>query len=335
MMTPKVAVITRTKNRPFLLERALKSVMGQSFGDLLMVIVNDGGDVRPIESLVEKHKELIKGRIKIIDNQTSVGMERASNKGIRASKSEYIAMLDDDDTWHPDFLKETINRLENSEYKGVVTGSEIIQEIIEDETVKTVGSTRFAPEISQIRLFNLSGVNQFPNNSFVYVREVLAKIGDYDQEAPVLGDWDFNRRFLSLYDIGFIDKPLANYHHRYSEKGPMGNSLSSHAEIYTKLLNRYLRDDLNKGVFGLGVLANLSSSHREIIAELETGKALTRELFVVNDKLQAEILKSRTTLEDIEKRLRIMEKSNLSKIKENISKVPRKIMNKSKKDGRI
>ncbi|WP_363323715.1 glycosyltransferase, partial [Accumulibacter sp.] len=46
--TPLVAVITRTKDRPLLLQRALESVSGQSLTDIQWVIVNDGGEPAPV-----------------------------------------------------------------------------------------------------------------------------------------------------------------------------------------------------------------------------------------------------------------------------------------------
>ena len=55
---PKVAVITRTKNRNILLERALKSVHQQTMEDFVHIIYNDSGDEAAVEMLLEKYKDI-------------------------------------------------------------------------------------------------------------------------------------------------------------------------------------------------------------------------------------------------------------------------------------
>ena len=48
----QVAVITRTKDRPILLRRAIESVLRQSFGEWVHVIINDGGNPSTVDFLV-------------------------------------------------------------------------------------------------------------------------------------------------------------------------------------------------------------------------------------------------------------------------------------------
>ena len=74
-----VGIIMRTKNRPLLLERALNDVLRQVFTDWTMVIVNDGGDPAPVDDLVRRYAEAFRGRVAVVHNRTSVGMEAASN----------------------------------------------------------------------------------------------------------------------------------------------------------------------------------------------------------------------------------------------------------------
>jgi glycosyltransferase involved in cell wall biosynthesis len=51
----KVAVITRTKDRPLLLERAIKSVHNQTFKDYVHIIINDGGDSIALEKFLKTY----------------------------------------------------------------------------------------------------------------------------------------------------------------------------------------------------------------------------------------------------------------------------------------
>jgi hypothetical protein len=56
--------------------------------------------------------------------------------------------------------------------------------------------------------------NFFPPIAFVFRREVLERIGGFNETLPVLGDWFFNLEFLLEDDIAVLPEPLARYHHR-------------------------------------------------------------------------------------------------------------------------
>lgn len=140
-MSPSVVtIVTRTKNRALLLDRAIKSVLAQSRGDWVHVIVNDGGDPGPVDALVARHAVAYDGRARVIHNPASVGMEAASNIGVRSSQTPYMTLLDDDDTWSPYFLETLILELEKRQRqfhtaRGVICQSMVIFETIEDGRV--------------------------------------------------------------------------------------------------------------------------------------------------------------------------------------------------------
>ncbi len=102
--TPVVGIVTRTKNRPVLLKRAIESVLFQTYPTWTMVIVNDGGDPAPIDALVDHYAARADGRIRVIHNPRSLGMEGASAVGLAALESELLTVHDDDDSWSPEFL---------------------------------------------------------------------------------------------------------------------------------------------------------------------------------------------------------------------------------------
>ena len=62
----RVAVITRCKDRPVFLRRAIGSVLTQTFDDWVHVIVNDGGDPAVVDTLVAFHDDLYDGRVKVV-----------------------------------------------------------------------------------------------------------------------------------------------------------------------------------------------------------------------------------------------------------------------------
>ncbi|MBO9484011.1 glycosyltransferase family A protein [Salinisphaera sp. G21_0] len=259
---PRVAVITRTKDRPIMLERALESVSKQSFKNFVWVVVNDGGDKEKAEKIVAKGKK--KGLTTLlINNSSSLGMEAASNCGINNSSSKFIVIHDDDDTWDPLFLEDTVRFLDtNKNYRGVISLTTQVDEEIIDNKIKIKKFKAFNSRLKTIYLKDMGCNNLFPPISFIYHRSVINEIGSYNEKLPVLGDWEFNLRFLAKHDIGVIYKPLAFYHHRPRSTGAYGNTIYSgitkHVKYDAIVRNDFLRKDLKDGKFGLGFLMNYS-----------------------------------------------------------------------------
>ncbi len=259
-MQPTVAIITRTKNRGILLSRTLQSVAQQSFKNYIHIIVNDGGCKDAVNEALLILVPEDASRVRVITNDVSLGMEAASNIGIRSSESEYIALLDDDDTWEPDFLATTISHLNNhQDVMGIATKCNYIQEEIHNNKVRIFNSRPFKAYIDTHSLYEICKENNILNHSFVYRRSALNTVGLYDETLSVLGDWDFNLRFLQHFDIATIPLRLANYHVRITNSS-YGNTITKdtdlHQQTRTKINNRELRKDLLAGTFGIGYLIN-------------------------------------------------------------------------------
>lgn len=291
----RVAVITRTKNRPLLLKRAIESVMGQSYQDTLMVIVNDGGNQEEVDSLVSSYHDSSK-QIVVLHNEKSLGMEAASNRGITSSDSTYVVIHDDDDSWDPSFLETMIVSLESviqnhPECAGVVSDFTIINEVITGNEIREVKREDCSHWVQELTLWRMAQGNCFPPIAFLYKRSVLEQVGYYDESLPVLGDWEFNLRFLARYDIHHLTTPLAFYHHRGKDTdAAYGNTVISgvrlHRDMNIRIRNKLLRSDLDAGKLGLGYIVNQNSSQHQHIslltalnAKLQLLETLYRRLF--------------------------------------------------------
>lgn len=268
----RLAVVTRTKDRPVLLDRAVRDVLAQTFQDWTHVIVNDGGDQAVLEAVLEPYREAYAGRLAVVSHPASLGMEAASNAGVRASRSRYLVIHDDDDTWDPEFARVAVDFLENRElaaFRGVVTHTLRVRETLEGGAVRVLSSEPFNTWLENVTLYRMCGGNVFPPISFVFEREALEAVGFFREDLPVLGDWEFNLRFLSRFEIGLVPKPLAFYHHRPDVgQGVYGNTvhaLDHRHKLYDALLrNELLRRDLEAGVVGLGHLVNASRSFENV-----------------------------------------------------------------------
>ncbi len=266
---PKTGIVTRTKNRPVLLKRAIESVLFQSYRNWVMVIVNDGGEPSDVDRLVESYSSEAAGRIRVVHNVRSMGMEVASKIGLDSIDSDLLIVHDDDDSWAPEFLAVTIPELIRQQEKfpsvqGVTTYCNRVMEQVRGNLI----------QIDSVELFNgwvpsgflsldrmLAG-NFLPPISFLFTRQAYAALGGIYERIPYLGDWDFLIRFLSKFDVVMIPQYLAFYHWRApTVAGSLGNTvtdeLDQHVFYRQLLLNQWLRDDLAAQSFGIGVYANL------------------------------------------------------------------------------
>lgn len=268
----KVAVVTRTRNRPLLLRRCIESVLGQNFKDWIHVVVNDGGDCGEFDAVLNEYSADYEGRLKLIHNDESKGMQNASNIAIQNSESEYITIHDDDDSWDPEFLNVCVGRLESGEdgeeCYGVATQVVWVFERLDSNGFLTELSRQNYFPFKEVSLFEMAGRNRFPPIAFIYRRSVHGEIGYFKQEFNEVGDWDFHLRFLMKHDIDVIERKLALYHWRHeSDDENYGNTVTTGLEKHLandlKLRNHYMREDLASERMGLGFLINISRSLKQ------------------------------------------------------------------------
>jgi glycosyltransferase involved in cell wall biosynthesis len=287
-----VAIITRTKNRPLLLKRAAESVACQTHKDYTWVVVNDGGDIKEVLSVIQE-SQIDPTKIVICSNKESTGMEAASNIGIRNSNSEFIVIHDDDDSWHPNFLERSVGFLNGNKdiYGGVISKTTYVSEEIVDEKVVEHGRWPYNDWIKNIQIAEMAVGNLFAPIAFLFKRSFYDDIEGFDERLPVLGDWDFNLRYLMRTDIGVLPESLAFYHHR--DQGNVAQTYSNsviggldrHAEYNSIVRNKYIRGShISNDYKALAVLMGTAFNQADIRHRLDS----TNQYLIANDPSKAQ-----------------------------------------------
>ncbi len=287
-----VAIITRTKDRPLLLRRAVESVLGQAYPDWFHVIVNDGGDAKAVDALAAEYQGRYAGRLSVLHLPTSNGMEAASNAGLACGSSHYVVIHDDDDSWHRDFLSRSVAVLQAPplpNVRGVVCHSIRIEEnICADGRIREISRAPFNAWLEVIEIPRLCASNTFPPISFLFERSLIAEVGTFDENLPVLGDWDFNLRVALMGEILVLPEPLAYYHHRPDDPTINGNTITMHLERHrlyrSYIINKWARAEHKTGHFSIAQ----AMVHAELNRESHTfGRRANRILDAFKMKFRA------------------------------------------------
>ena len=206
-----VSVIIRTKNRPFFLQRAIESVCSQTYENIEIVVVNDGGSdvsniVKHYESLFSENKQLKRKFIYIINNISKM-RAGAANIGMEASHGDYLCLLDDDDYFYSNHIMDHVMFQNKSRSLWSVSKS---FEVLEDENGnERLKKYNFPRQVSKLKFYFFE--NYFPSNSIIFQRELFIKVGGFDTKLRVLEDWDLWIRMFMESEPGYIDKITCVY----------------------------------------------------------------------------------------------------------------------------
>jgi len=201
---PKVSVIIPTHNRAQFLRLAVESVIGQTFQDFDIVVVDDGSK----DNTEEVVRSFGDDRVKYIRHDAARGGSAARNTGITNSSSKYVAFLDDDDEWMPEKLEIQVDLLEKSPLKlgAVYTGHLVVDSdgggILREWIPKRRGYI-----YNDMFMKNWIGTA----SSLLVRRDCFDRAGLFDESLPSFQDYDLWIRISREFDFEYVDKPLVKY----------------------------------------------------------------------------------------------------------------------------
>ncbi|MBI1299288.1 glycosyltransferase [bacterium] len=200
---PLVSVIMPTYNRGHLIQPAVKSVLGQTFTNFELVIVDDASSDDTAEVVASFQDD----RIHYVKNTINQGAAGSRNSGFRAASSKYITYLDSDDEYLPTKLEKQVQKLESLEgsqldcvlcgYKQTNRTKEVIIPSQRDTTYENVLWFREIVNTAQL----------------MARRECIEAVGGWDSSLKTYDDWELILRLLKEYRFGVVPEALYIYHH--------------------------------------------------------------------------------------------------------------------------
>lgn len=221
----KVSVIMPCYNKGEYVEEAVKSVLEQTYGNIEIVIVNDGSSDNSsevIKSLADKYKHIL-----FFDEKENRGVVWARNFAVEASTGEFILPLDADDTIDSTFVEKAVKILEKNQ-KMIVSCRNVFDKDLSDEkglidTKKIVCGDEIFVCTSMFRKSDFEEVGGY--------KECMNNIG--------CEDWELFLNFINHgYQFYKINEKLFNYR-RNTNKSRTSTQLANQLKLKKKFIELY------------------------------------------------------------------------------------------------
>ena len=194
---PLVSVVIPTYNRAKVILRALDTALSQTYGNLEIIVVDDGS-TDDTQAVLAPYADRIRYLF-----QANQGASAARNHGINAARGKYIAFLDSDDAWLPNKLERQVALLESQPDLSFVACL---------ATTERRTHEGYDDHASQFVKFI---VQPFTQNMTRYVvrRDCFQQHGLFDTSIHGPEDWELWLRLLKNgCHFGYVPEPLMTYH---------------------------------------------------------------------------------------------------------------------------
>ena len=194
----KISVVIPTLNRINTLQRALDSVINQTYKPAEIIVVDNGSSDGTLKFLREQYPKIT------ILTENKLGVSSARNKGIKKSINQWIALLDSDDAWHPRKLEIQTSMLDSAlkEYNLIHTDEIWFRNnkhINQMKKHKKQGGYIFE------RCLSLCCISP---SSVLFKKNILDKVGLFDESLPVCEDYDMWLKICSSEEVLFAQDKL-------------------------------------------------------------------------------------------------------------------------------
>jgi len=206
---PKVSILIRTMNRPALLREALASCANQTYPNLEVVVIEDGGG-NAGESVAREFASRLDVKYRATGER--VGRARAGNLAMQSASGEWMNFLDDDDVFFADHVEVLVGEAVRAGVKGVYglaweTHTEFIdQGAGRYEEVMHV--TRHNQPFDRLTLWHH---NYLPIQAVLFHRSLFERFGGFAEDMDQLEDWNLWTRYTLNDDFLQVCKTTSKY----------------------------------------------------------------------------------------------------------------------------
>lgn len=273
-----VSVIITTYKREYeCVKRAIDSVLNQSYRKIEILVIDDNGESNEYSEEISKNLKEIE-RVKYIKNETNIGAQKSRNKGIKNSSGEFVAFLDDDDTWENKKIEKQLQCFGKNVGLVFCNGYRI--------------NENYNPPYKEIYHKNMKEKVKFEELLFedyigttsqaIIRKECLNKTGLFDESLPARQDYEMWIRVSKFYDVIGVNEPLFNHFiHKGEQISKSGKkALIGYTTIYNKYKENYDKD--NKAKYQ--ILKKIAASYLKD-RKIYNGIVYLVKMMIINPKL--------------------------------------------------
>lgn len=200
--TPVVSVIIPAYNAAWCIHRAVESVLGQTFKQFELIVVNDGSTDDTARILAEYGE-----RLRVLGKPNG-GLPSARNAGMAAASGRYIAFLDADDWWYPEKLARQVQLMEERP-KLVFCSTRTAVQTPGGHALPDWGCASDAGVSTLAAIFQTNAHVAGSGSAVLARREAFRQAGGFDESLRSLEDIDMWMRLAALGEYACIDEALA------------------------------------------------------------------------------------------------------------------------------
>lgn len=287
-MFHNISIVIPLYNKEDHIERAIESVLAQTYENFELIIVDDGSTDNSLTIAENYHIEKI-----VIIKQANGGVSKARNTGIAHAKFDYIAFLDADDEWKPEFLS-TINKLINLYPEA---GTYSTSYYIKEPGRKTKRAViRGIPKNTETFIIPNYFKSIAKGNSPVWTSascvaaHVFESIGGFPENVKLYEDLYVWTKVALNYEMAFSYQPMSIYHKEASNRACNNLALITEVPAFEKLFSYGKREENNalsnlyyKKLF-VGKYALIDALKMLYVGEKKTALVLSRNVCFLNIK---------------------------------------------------
>lgn len=244
-MNKLVSIILPTYNGSKWIEKAIRSVLFQSYIEWELIVIDDGSQDNTAQIVASLTQKDI--RIRYIKNKENLGIQKTLNCGLKEAKGEYIARIDDDDEWVDiDKLKKQVEFLEtNKDHVLIGTGAILINE-------DGFELCRFLLPSNDLDIRKkILSKNCFIHSSVMFKKDSALNLNGYIEEKKFLHIEDYNLwlrlgtigKFANLrsYSVSLMqrDDTLSNYN-RIDQTKKTIKQILKFSKVYPNFIFGYI-----------------------------------------------------------------------------------------------